>query len=163
MAKSTKLLLTVILFLALSIVVNAQMILLLEKPGTVKNIKYRAGDQIYIKTKDELKFSGTINIITDSSIIVNYDVEILIKDITIVFQEMWFISLFSRVAYISGAGYLILDAFNRTINNEYPIIDKSSFVIGTSLIGGGLLMKANSYKRCKINKPWRFKVLDFSN
>lgn len=160
MAKPAKLLLTLILFLALSIAVNAQKILLLEKPGTVKNIKYRVGDQIYIKTKDKLKFSGTINIITDSSIIVNYDVEILIKDITIVFQEMWFISLFSRVAYISGAGYLILDAFNRTINNEYPIIDKSSFIIGASLIGGGLLMKANSYKRCKINKPWRFKVLD---
>lgn len=84
MAKPTKLLLTVILFLALSIAVNAQMILLLEKPGTVKNIKYRAGDQIYIKTKDELKFSGTINIITDSSIIVNYDVEILTSDVKLI-------------------------------------------------------------------------------
>jgi hypothetical protein len=60
MAKSTKLLLTVILFLALSIAVNAQMILLLEKPGTVKNIKYRAGDQIYIKTKDYYSISRDV-------------------------------------------------------------------------------------------------------
>lgn len=73
MDKTAKLVLTVILVLALSIAVNAQMILLLEKPGTVKNIKYRAGDQIYVKTKDNLKFLGTINIITDSSIIINYD------------------------------------------------------------------------------------------
>ena len=73
MDKTAKLVLTVILVLALSIAVNAQMILLLEKPGTVKNIKYRAGDQIYVKTKDNLKFLGTINIITDSSFIINYD------------------------------------------------------------------------------------------
>ena len=73
MDKTAKLVLTVILVLALSIAVNAQMILLLEKPGTVKNIKYRAGDQIYVKTKDNLKILGTINIITDSSIIINYD------------------------------------------------------------------------------------------
>jgi hypothetical protein len=61
MAKPAKLLLAIILFLALSIAVNAQMMLLLEEPGTVKNTKYRVGDQIYIKTKDKLKFSGTIN------------------------------------------------------------------------------------------------------
>ena len=73
MDKTAKLVLTVILVLALSIAVNAQMILLLEKPDTIKNIKYRVGDQIYVKTKDKLKFSGAINIITDSSIIVNYD------------------------------------------------------------------------------------------
>ena len=143
--------------------VDAQNILLIEKPGKFKNYKYFVGDDIVVKTLPyNIRYEGTIHEITDSSILLNFENEIMIDDIVMVMKRRWGWSLMSKVTRIAGAGYFVLDVTNRTINNQSPIVDESTIMISSGLVVFSYALLPIHFKRMRRGEKWRIKVLNMS-
>lgn len=141
----------------------AQNIFLLEKPGTINNKKYYVGNHIKIKTiaKDTI-ISGVINKIYDSALIVDYNSEIRLSDIKMIYTKRWGFNLLQRIFQVSGFSYLGLSTINGLINNDQPIVPEETLIISGGLIAAGFAMVPLANKRHKIdNKNWRVKVLVF--
>ena len=157
--------LLVFLFISFSGFIVAQDIFLLEKPGTINNKKYYVGDIIKIKplSKDTI-ISGVINKINDSSIIVNYNNEIYLSDINIVYRSRWGFTILKNIFLISGFTYLGLSTLNGLTNNDVPIVPEETLIISGSLIVAGFALAPLATKRHKIdNKKWRVKILRFGD
>ncbi len=138
-------------------------ILLLKKKGSPKNYKYHLRNEISIRSKTgDRKISGQIHQITDSTILVDYIHEVYIEDIGQVYRDRYFFKTFSYLLFIAGAGYFILDGFNRTINHEYPIITQNTLVVTGSLVGVGLAFRFLDTKKYRIGKKWELLLLDMS-
>jgi hypothetical protein len=154
---------SVYLFICLiAIHVAGQRVLLVEKPGSFKNFKYFEGEDIILRTyPDGDRIEGTIHLMTDSSIIVNYDNEIQLENIERIIRPLFWIRLLSKSTRIAGAGYFVLDAVNNTINNE-TIIDEQTVKISAGLVAFSYALVPFQYRRIKIGNPWRLKILDFS-
>lgn len=148
-----------IFFLKISI---CQSILLFEKPGTINNIKFRAGDRIELKTTDNEIYEGLINQIRDTAIVINYKT-ILCRDIKCLYLKRKMLYILSHAGIKAGIGYIGIDALNNLINGETTILRNSTLKTGSIMFGAGLLMRLLSGKKIKIdNKAWRIKVLDFA-
>lgn len=146
----------------LSEAVVAQRVMLLEKPGTFKNFKYFEGDDIMLKKRSTgSKIEGVIHEISDTSILVNYDNEVMLDDIQVIMKSRWGFSLLSPATRIAGAGYLALDVVNHAINNE-TLIDENTLIISGSLIAFSYAIVPLKKRRMKLDKNWRIKILNFS-
>ena len=157
--------LLVFLFLSLTGHLAAQDIFLLEKPGTINNKKYYAGDFIKLKphSKDTI-ISGVINKINDSSIIINYNNEIYLSDIFIVYRSRWGFTTLKKIFLLTGFTYLGLSTLNGLINNDRPTVPEETLIISGSLIAAGFALIPLATKRHKIdNKKWRVKILRFDD
>lgn len=144
--------------------VSSQNIFLIEKPGTVKNYKFHEGDDIHIRIKNLTSVSdieGPITQISDSSIIIDYSYFILTKDIISVCIERFWVKLAIPVLFIAGVGYLALEALNRTINKETPVITNETAIIGSSLVAGGAVLFPFKERRLNVGEKWRVKTLVF--
>jgi hypothetical protein len=64
-------------------------------------------------------------------------------------------------ALAAGSGYIILDCLNRGINRESPLVDKSTVVIGGSIIAGGVALMPFQEHKYKIGNRWRVKTIIF--
>ena len=100
--------------------------------------------------------------ITDTSILVNFNSEIFIDQITWIYRERYFFRLFSPVLMIAGGGYFILDGFNRAINRQYPVFTENTMLISGVIIGVGLVIKPLGTKRYRIGEKWELLMLDMS-
>jgi hypothetical protein len=139
-----------------------QRVFMVEKPGTVNNLKYNIGDRIELKTNKGERISGMINQLSDSSIVVNYNY-VKIEDILIVYTRRYVFSILSAAGTTGGLAYVSIDAFNNLINNQDEIFRKSTLKTGSIMFGTGLLLKLISKRKRHINnEDWRIKVLDFS-
>jgi len=144
-------------------VVDAQRILLIEKPGKFKNYKYFVGDDIMVKTLPyDQKHQGRIHEITDTSILINFDNEIMLEDIQMVLRKRKGLGLLSKVTRIAGAGYFILDVVNRTINNDSPIVHENTLMISAGLVAFSYALVPLHNKHLKRGEKWRIKVLNMS-
>lgn len=142
--------------------VFSQCILLLEKPGTVNNAKFRAGNRIDVKTINNERISGVINHIRDTAIIVNYNL-IKLSEIKNIYTRRTMISVFSHIGIKGGLGYVAIDGFNSLINNEDPVFRNSTLKTGGIMFAAGVLLKSISNRKRHIdNKKWRLKVLNFN-
>ncbi len=161
MATYRKAILYIILQLIL-ITSFGQQVFVIEKPGTVNNLKYAVGNKIELKTKTGERISGIIRQIRDTAIVVNYYL-IMNDDIAIVYTRRAIFSIFSAVGTAGGLTYVSVDGFNNLINNERPIFRTSTLKTGGIMFGtGGLLYLISKRKRHINNKDWRIKILDFS-
>ena len=139
-----------------------QRVFMIEKPGTVNNLKYHAGDRIDLKIKTGERFFGFINQIRDTAIIINYNL-VMNDDIAIVYTRRTIFSMFSVVGTKGGIAYVGIDGINNLINNEKPVCKTTTLKTGGIMFGAGLLLKLVSKRKRHINdKGWRIKVLDFS-
>jgi hypothetical protein len=139
-----------------------QLVFMVEKPGTINNLKYRCGERMDLKTKSGERISGIINQIRDTAIVVNY---LMVKNdnIAIIYTRRVINSMFSAAGIFGGIGYVGIDGLNNLINNESPIIRKSVVKTGGIMLGAGLLLKLFSMRKRHINnEDWRIKVLDFT-
>jgi len=139
-----------------------QLVFMVEKPGTVNNLKYRSGDRIDLKTISGERISGIINQIRDTAIVLNY---YLIKndDIAVIYTRRVIFSMFSAAGIYGGIGYVGVDGFNNLINNESEIFRKSTLKTAGFMLGTGVFLNLFTHRRRPINhKDWRIKILDFS-
>lgn len=147
------------LILALSQGVFAQTMLVVERPGTVKNQIYQAGDFISLKTKEGLKISGPINIIKDSTLIVDFVNELKISEIDLVYKARAIPNIFGNAFIGGGIMYLGLDWVNGGLKNK-NLIEDTGFLSSMGFITTGIILKVFSKKKMEIDgKKWRIKVL----
>lgn len=140
----------------------SQRILILEKPGTVKNIKFKTGDELIICKKGEKKkISGEINKINDSVLLINYVNEVYIRDIEFVYKPRGLSGFMSEIGYKAGIAYLLLDITNRLIQAESPVFVNSTMIISGSLIATALLFRSYRLRPYKLGDNWRLRVIDF--
>ncbi len=155
----------VVLFLIqdvfMAIYTSAQDILLLERPGTIKNIKYYNGDNIRLGIfGGDSIISGEITRINDSGFIINTQFEVQLNQICTVYKLRKFFRFSEELFFKAGIPYIILTATNRTINNEYPILDKEVALISGSLVLAGMGSALIKYRKCRIdNTRWRLIIL----
>lgn len=149
----------ILLFALISNIVFSQTMMVVERPGTVKNHIYEAGQYISLKTKDGEKISGPINIIRDSSLVVDFVHELDISDIAIVYKSRELMNIFGT-AFIGGSIlYIGLDAVNGGMKNKNLSKD-TGFLVAGGFFTTGVLMKVFSKKRMQIdNEKWRIKIL----
>ena len=141
---------------------EAQRVLLIEKPGKFKNYKYFVGDDIMLKTAPySQKYEGTIHEISDTSIIINFDNEIMLKDINKVLRKRTGLPWLSIITRALGAGYLLLDVVNNALNNE-PIIDQQTVMISAGLVAFSYALVPLHNRHLKRGEKWRIKVLNMS-
>ena len=138
----------------------SQKMIIVERPGTVKNFKYKKGNKIFLKKIDEEKLSGRISKITDTSFFINKNIEVKLSEITIVFKPRGF--LYRSYIQIRFAGYafLSLNTFNRLVHNEKPVFDNSGLIAGFSTIGISYAMQAFAFRKLKVGEKWRIKIID---
>jgi hypothetical protein len=140
----------------------SQDIFLLQKTKGLKNYKYYPGDHIHLRIKRDIldrKINGVLTGILDSSIILNGSEEIYLRDITFVFRNRQMVRLTKNLCYIVGAGYFFIDALNRTINCEYPIVTQGTLKTGGLIAGTGLMIWPFQNNRIRVGKKWRLKCL----
>ncbi len=149
----------IIILVFFPIVIFSQNILLVERPGTVKNKKYYAGQAISIKTIDGLKISGPINIIRDSTMIIDFTHEIAIIDIEIVYKRRTLISLLSSMLITGSALWIGLDLINGG-NQGKSFSENQSLQLGLGLLATGIGLRFIRDKRMNVKKEkWRIRVL----
>lgn len=143
-----------VLLIFLSSLLFAQNMLVVEKPGTVKNNIYYAGNTISLKTKDGLKVSGPINIIRDTMMVVDFVHEVNIKDIEIIYKVRYGLNIAGSALIGGGALYMGLDLINS------QSIDEQGLWIASGVIVSGVVLKLFAKKRMRIAQgKWRAKIL----
>ncbi|NPD48115.1 MULTISPECIES: hypothetical protein [unclassified Lentimicrobium] len=141
-------------FLFLAPCLIAQNMLVVEKPGTVNNKIYYAGNNIDLKTIDGLRISGPINVIRDSMMVVDFVHEVKIKDIEIIYKLRYGLNITGSALISGGALYLGLDL----INNQS--IDEQGIWVASGVIVSGIIMKLFAKKRMRLEEgKWRAKIL----
>jgi len=140
-----------------------QRVLLVEKPGKFKNFKYKVGDDILVKVAPYgEKQEGIIHEVSDSSILINFDNEIMLDDIQMILRPRWGTKLLSKVTRVAGAGYFVLDVVNRAINNDSPVVDENTLMISAGLVAFSYALVPLHNRRMKKGEKWRIKVLNMS-
>jgi len=165
MHKLVQILFSFIFILIFSYVAIGQNIFILERPGSIKNYKFRENDKIQIGliSRDTI-IKGIINEINDSSLIVNYANEILLDDIKYLYRKRWGFTLLQGIFFMTGIPYLAISTFNGIINNDSPIVHSETLIISGSLIAAGIAITPLTSRKHKIdNKRWRVKILDFTD
>lgn len=151
-----------LLLILVSLFAGAQQYLVLQKTGTVKNIKYQLGNDITVQVKrGELVYSGSISHIKDSSFVLNSLDEIFLDDVTIVFRKRRFIRVMSKVLLYAGVGYIALEGVNGVINDYSPVISQNTIIASSVMVGTGLLMKPFYTRKYDTQEKYVLKVLDF--
>lgn len=149
--------------LLFSFTMDAQQYFVLESSKSLKNHKYKIGDDIVVITKaGGFTLSGTLSQMTDSSIFIDNFTEIKIHNIQAVVRTRQFIGMMSGLFFIrGGVAYLAIVGVNSTIHSETPIIDKQTAIVSASMIATGFALKPLIHRKCDVDKGWHIKILDF--
>jgi hypothetical protein len=158
------LILLLVFFIYPSFEVMGQKLLVLERAGTVKNFKYKVGDDIVVESSHGNQvFSGPLTEIKDNSVVIKYYNEVSIHEIAGVYRQRTILRIFSGASISSGIFYFSLDGVNRIINNDSPVIPESTIIASGILIGSGFLMKTFVKRKFDLKKNWRLKILNFDS
>ncbi|MFA5970832.1 MAG: hypothetical protein WC780_00675 [Lentimicrobiaceae bacterium] len=142
--------------------VDAQKVLLLQKPGKTKRFLYYTGDKIIIRTGDpEFEVRGEITYIDDSIVTVNKNYTYQLAKVKEVIIKRPFLNGSWRMMYLTSGIYAAGSIFNRAINNNKPLVDNTIPVVSGSFIALGTASYLLRNKHCKIEDGWKLKVLDF--
>lgn len=142
--------------------VDAQKVLLLQKPGKTKRFLYYPGDRIIVQMGDpEFAVSGEITNIDDSICIVNRNYTIQLAKVKEVTRTRPFLNGSWRLMYLAGGVYAAGSVFNRAINGDSPLVDNTIPIVSGSFIALGTTSYLLRFKHCKMDKGWKLKVLDY--
>lgn len=154
--------LSVLLFLFLVNISGAyaQKFLVLDKYGK-KRIKLSVGDEIYFKQKENKSlYHDYIRGFGDSTItIASRDIEMEMDEFdAFYFKNHAAIYASTGTAFIGG-GFLFASLVHPLVSNPF-YNQQESLVIGATFIGTSLIFKALKWKKFKVNKNARVRVLD---
>ncbi len=151
-----------VLLIIFSQSVDAQKVILLRKAGKNKNIFYKLGDKITIRTGDpEFTARGVITHIDDSVCTINNDYSFKYSKVNEVIRPRNFLLHSWRTLYLAAGVYAVGSVFNRAINSDDPIIDNTIPIVSGSFIVLGTTAYLFRYRHFKHGKGWTLKVLDF--
>jgi len=142
--------------------VEAQKVILLQKPGKTKRFLYYPGDKITVRIGEtDFKAGGEITYIDDSICVVNKNFSIQLSKVNEVRRTRHFLNSSWRTLFVAGGVYAGGSLINRAINDESPLIDNTVPIVSGSFIALGTLSYLLRYKHCKMEDGWQMKVLDF--
>lgn len=149
----------IFILLCFSTTLFSQNMLLVEKPGTVKNHKYFAGDYISLKTKDGVKISGPINIIRDTNLIVDFTNELSLSEIETVYKPRKLVQLSSSALIAGSLMYTGLDLLNGGSSGK-SFSKNAGLQTSLAILATGLGMQFFTKKKMHIdNEKWRIRIL----
>ncbi len=155
------LLLTVLLVLIFQ-TVDAQKVLLLQKPGKTKRFLYHTGDKIIIRTGDpEFAMSGDLTFVDDSLLTINKNFTYQLGKVSEVTIKRPFLNGSWKMMFLAAGVYFAGSMFNHAINSEKPLIDNTVPIVSGSFIALGTTSYLLRNKHCKMEDGWKLKVLDY--
>jgi len=138
--------------------------LVLDKPGKVKRLRFRPGDEISIKLKDDRReYQDVITHVTDTSImIMSTDVPLRNIRAIVVRREA---GLARAAAYLlprAGLLYILAATFNPVFRRESPDYDWSHVKVGAVIGGSALLLipllkrtyRTNSFRTLRVLREY---------
>ena len=139
-----------------------QNVLVLHKITSTKKYFYMPGDYIRLKTKTgNLKLNNFIGTIGDSSFQVGNKYNVKLDEVKTITRKIHGVALLSKLLMIAGGGYLLIDSFNRLINNE-QVFYPQTLIISGSFIAAGLVLIPVANRQYHIGLKWKLKILDAS-
>jgi len=152
----------IILLLAVSQVIDAQKILLLQHPGKAKRFFYKTGDKIFMRVGEPAyALNGEITAIGDSTVTVDKNFTVPFSKVHKVSRPRWFLRGSWPKLAIASAAYSLISIINRGSNNEKPLIDNTIPIVSGSLLGLAAVCFKFQWRTMQLPGEWRFKVLDY--
>ena len=137
----------------------AQNIMHLHKYGSHRHLVFQQGDNISIVTGGK-EISGRLSYIDSARFILDNGEMVMLKKVESVNTERYIPRLISSLGFTAAAFYTPIAVINRSINEEYPILDGTSLtVIGTSAGIGGLFYLFIKHK-LRMKNGWRLDIID---
>jgi hypothetical protein len=135
--------------------------LALDKPGSVKRLRFRSGDEIAIKLKgDQRVYRDVIMNMNDTALII-MQTAVPIRDIRaiVVYRDGGLARAALTKLPIAGILYFLAATYNPVFRNEPPDYHWSNAKVGGIIAGSGLLMIPLLKKTYRINNFRTLKVL----
>ena len=143
--------------------VEGQNIFVLEKPA-LKNYKFYQNDAIQLDINGK-KVSDRIVFISDSSLILTNNGEVLLSDISKIYTGRWGFTFLQRVLFSLGIPYLVLSTLNGAISREQAMPGGKTLAIGGGLIVSAIALSPLTHRKHKIYPlgNWKVKILDMTD
>ena len=143
--------------------VEGQNIFVLEKPA-LKNYKFYQNDAIQLDV-DGKKVSDRIVFISDSSLVLSNNGEVLLSDISKIYTGRWGFTFLQRLFLSLGIPYLVLSTLNGAISKEQAMPDGKTLAIGGGLIVAAFALSPLTQRKHKIYPlgNWKVKILDMTD
>ncbi len=155
-------LLGLVLLLGFSNMLFGQKFLQIEKRGSLKVVKYYIGDDINYRLKgDKTWYTGTIqDLIIDENIILFANRYIRMDDVqTLRKRKKWSGSVGRQLYYFAGS-WLFFSAAGTLVGWELRW--DTVIIPATAVVVGWLIKKIFKYKKYKIGKKHRLRMLDLN-
>jgi hypothetical protein len=140
-----------------------QKYLVLDKPGSIKRIRFFVGNEITFRLKgDNMVYHEVISAVDDSSFTI-YGTKVLVREVDriILRKEGWFLNQGSVLLPAAGLLYFLADNVNPAIRGgEHFGISRGSVIVGASLISAGIVLRIFQKRQHKIGKNKRLRVLE---
>jgi len=155
-------LLGLILFLGFSNILFGQKFLQIEKYGSAKVKKYYIGENLSYQLKeDKTWYSGTIqDLIIDDNIILLENKYIRMEDIRTIRQgRRWSQQIGKQLYYFAGS-WLVFSGLGTLVGWELRA--DTVIIPASAVVSGWLIRKIFKYKKYKLGKRRRLRMLDIS-
>ncbi len=140
----------------------AKHIIVLRHKNKVKSVKLYVNNIVKIKTNDA-EFFGRITMITDYSVILNKQIELETEDIKQIAIPRNLALQAKTIIPLAGVAYVGLDAGNRAMNDEKPVFDKSTVMIGSGMVLSHFLFRPLSFKKIRLGKKWKMEIINLGD
>jgi hypothetical protein len=149
--------------LLLSTASFSQKILVFNKLGKVKRVRYYDGEYITIQKFNKQKVRGMIQAINDSSFVLEGE-KVALDSVRKVYNTQTGMGyrLVASILIIPAVGYVPLILTNGLINNDSPIIKQNQLYSGVGFIGIALLSGYLANRPFRITKKRPLKIIDIS-
>jgi len=141
----------------------SQKILVFDKSGKVKRVRYYEGEHISLKTTSKEKINGTISQIRDSSFVVDGK-ELTLFSVAKVYntQTGMGYQLVANIFILPAIGYIPLITINGLINNDSPIFRANQLYYAGGFIGITLISNYLANRPFRISEKRPLKIIDIS-
>jgi len=139
---------------------QAQKLLVMDNYGK-KRIKLNVGDEIFFKQiENPTRYNDYIIALRDSSLVLSTrNLEMQLKE----FDSFYFPNSFARFLSVGtgfiGGGFLFAAAVEPLVGENY-YDRKESAIIGATFLASSLILQAFKWKKFKLNKKRRIRVID---
>lgn len=135
--------------------------LALDKPGSVKRLRFRPGDEIAVKLRNDRRvYRDVIMAVHDTSIVIMHT-GIPIRDIraVVVYRDAGLARVALTKLPLVGVLYLLAATYNPVFRREPPDYHWNNVKVGSIIAGSSLLMIPLLKKTYRINNFRTLKVL----
>lgn len=156
-----------ILASSISISSYSQKILVFDRDGHDKRIRFRIHDEIAVRTIDGSSWTtGEITDMSDSAITIGGNVVVVSRIEAIRYDSRSSgVQLLRNVTYMlpfAGLALISIYAINAIINNDYPAYSDNTLIISGAFIVSRPIVYLLIYHKHKINQHHRLKIIDVS-